>query len=233
MSMRPPHPEGHRSAGTGWLRAAVLGANDGLISTSSIIVGVASAGLGPHEVVLSGLAGMVAGALSMAAGEYVSVSSQADVEAADLARETRELKEDPDGEFEELAAIYVERGLSAKLAHEVATEFTAKDALTAHLRDELGITDMSRAQPLQAAVASALAFFVGAALPMLVAVFVPVPVIPIGAIASSLVMLAALGGVAAHLGRALILRGAIRVVFWGAVAMGATALIGRLFGATV
>src|SRR6476469_2860708 len=147
--MKPAHIEGHRSATTSWLRAAVLGANDGLISTSSIVVGVASAGMAAHEILLSGVAGMVAGALSMAAGEYVSVSSQADVESADLARETRELKEDPEGEFEELAAIYVSRGLSVKLAHDVATEFTEKDALTAHLRDELGITEHSRAMPLQ------------------------------------------------------------------------------------
>lgn len=231
--MRPIHQEGHRSANTGWLRAAVLGANDGLISTSSLVVGVASAGMASHEVLLSGLAGMVAGALSMAAGEYVSVSSQADVESADLARETRELKESPEEEFEELAAIYVGRGLSPATAHQVATEFHAKDALTAHLRDELGITDHSRARPLQAAVASALAFCVGAALPVLVAVFASVPTIPWLVTATSLVMLAALGAVAAQLGRAPILRGAIRVVFWGAVAMGVTALIGKLSGARV
>jgi VIT1/CCC1 family predicted Fe2+/Mn2+ transporter len=231
--MKPRHPEGHRSATTGWLRAAVLGANDGLISTSSIVVGVAAAGMAAHDVLLSALAGMVAGALSMAAGEYVSVSSQADVEAADLARETRELQEDPDGEFEELAAIYVGRGLSPALAKQVATEFTAKDALTTHLRDELGITDLSRARPLQAAVASALAFCVGAAPPVLVAIFAAVPVIPTIVTASSLVMLAVLGGVAAHQGRAPIVRGAIRVIFWGAVAMGVTALIGKVFGARV
>ena len=231
--MRPAHnahAEGHRSANTGWLRAAVLGANDGLISVSSIVVGVSSAGMAPHEVLLSGLAGMVAGALSMAAGEYVSVSSQADVETADLARETRELKEDPEGEFEELAAIYVARGLSAKLAHDVATEFTAKDALAAHLRDELGITEHSRARPFQAATASALAFFVGAAMPMAVAAFAAVQSLPVLVTASSLIVLAALGGMAARLGGAPILRGAIRVVFWGAVAMGVTALIGRLSG---
>ena len=176
---------------------------------------------------------MVAGALSMAAGEYVSVSSQADVESADLARETRELKESPDEEFEELAAIYVGRGLSPALAHQVATEFHAKDALTAHLRDELGITEHSRARPLQAAIASALAFFVGAAMPVLVAAFAAVATIPILVTVSSLIVLAALGGVAAHLGRAPMLRGAIRVVFWGAVAMGVTALIGKLSGARV
>ena len=231
--MKPAHQEGHRSATTGWLRAAVLGANDGLISTSSLVVGVASAGMASNEVVLSAVAGMFAGALSMAAGEYVSVSSQADVETADLARETRELREDPHGEFDELAAIYAARGLSAKLAHEVATEFTAKDALTAHLRDELGITHLSRARPLQAAIASALAFFVGAAMPVFVAAVAPVTVIPVLVTASSLAVLAALGGVAAHLGRAPILRGAIRVIFWGAVAMGVTALIGKLFGAKV
>lgn len=231
--MRPVHKEGHRSANTGWLRAAVLGANDGLISTSSLVVGVASAGMASSEVIISALAGMVAGALSMAAGEYVSVSSQADVEGADLARETRELKEDPDGEFEELAAIYVERGLSPALARQVATEFTEKDALTTHLRDELGITDLSRARPLQAAVASALAFCVGAALPVLVAALAPVPMVPPVVTGASLVMLGALGAIAASLGRAPMVRGAVRVVFWGAVAMGVTALIGKLFGAHV
>lgn len=231
--MRPAHKEGHRSATTGWLRAAVLGANDGLISTSSIVVGVASAGMASNEIVISALAGMVAGALSMAAGEYVSVSSQADVEGADLARETRELKENPDGEFAELTAIYVGRGLSRKLAEQVATEFTEKDALMAHLRDELGITDVSRARPLQAAIASALAFVVGAAMPMAVAALGSVEIIPSLVTAASLVALAALGGVAAHLGRAPILRGAIRVVFWGAVAMGVTALIGKLFNTQV
>lgn len=231
--MKPAHIEGHRSANTGWLRAAVLGANDGLISTSSLVVGVASAGMASHEVLLSGLAGMVAGALSMAAGEYVSVSSQADVEAADLARETRELKEAPEEEFEELTAIYVSRGLSPTLARQVATEFHAKDALTAHLRDELGMTEHSKARPLQAAIASALAFFVGAAMPVLVVALASVAVIPLLVTATSLVVLAALGGVAAHLGRAPILKGAVRVVFWGAVAMGVTALIGKLSGAQV
>lgn len=231
--MRPVHLEGHRSATTGWLRAAVLGANDGLISTSSLVVGVAAAGMASSEVLLSALAGMVAGSLSMAAGEYVSVSSQADVESADLARETRELKEDPEGEFEELAGIYVARGLSPELANKVAKEFTEKDALTTHLRDELGITDISRARPLQAASASAMAFCVGAALPVLVAALAPVPLVPPLVTGASLVMLAALGAIAAHLGRAPILRGAVRVVFWGAVAMGVTALIGKLFGARV
>ena len=231
--MRQTHTEGHRSATTSWLRAAVLGANDGLISTSSIVVGVAAAGMASNEVLISALAGMVAGALSMAAGEYVSVSSQADVESADLARETRELKEDPDGEFEELAAIYVQRGLSPALARQVATEFTAKDALTAHLRDELGISEISRARPLQAAIASALAFVVGAAMPMLVAALAPVEIMSMLVTGTSLVVLAALGGVAAHLGRAPIVRGALRVIFWGAVAMGVTALIGNLFDTQV
>ncbi|TAK18000.1 MAG: VIT family protein [Acidobacteria bacterium] len=231
--MRPVHLEGHRSSSTSWLRAAVLGANDGLISTSSLVVGVASAGMDASGVIVSALAGMVAGALSMAAGEYVSVSSQADVEGADLARETRELKEDPDGEFEELAAIYVGRGLSPALAHQVATEFTAKDALTTHLRDELGITDLSRARPLQAAIASALAFCVGAALPVIVAAAAPLTVIPTVVTGASLVMLAGLGGVAARLGRAPMGKGALRVVFWGAVAMGVTALIGKVFGTTI
>ena len=231
--MRPIHLEGHRSSSTSWLRAAVLGANDGLISTSSLVVGVASAGMDASGVIVSSLACMVAGALSMAAGEYVSVSSQADVEGADLARETRELKEDPVGEFEELAAIYVGRGLSPALAHQVATEFTAKDALTTHLRDELGITDLSRARPLQAAIASALAFCVGAALPVIIAAAAPLSIIPTVVTVASLVILAALGATAAQLGRAPMGKGALRVVFWGAVAMGVTALIGKLFGTTV
>ena len=231
--MRITHIEGHTSANTSWLRAAVLGANDGLISTSSIVVGVAAAGMAANEVLLSAVAGMVAGALSMAAGEYVSVSSQADVETADIARETRELKEDADGEFEELTGIYVARGLSPTLARQVATEFTQKDALTAHLRDELGITEHSRARPFQAALASALAFFVGAAMPVMAAAFATVPMIPVLVTASSLIVLAALGAMAAKLGRAPMLRGAIRVVFWGAVAMGVTALIGKLSGARV
>jgi VIT1/CCC1 family predicted Fe2+/Mn2+ transporter len=229
----PDHKEGHRSVNTGWLRAAVLGANDGLISTSSIVVGVATAGMASNEVLLSAVAGMFAGALSMAAGEYVSVSSQADVETADIARETRELKDEPEIEFDELMGIYVARGLSRETARQVATEFTEKDALAAHLRDELGITDTTRARPLQAAVASALAFFVGAAMPVLVAAFADVAVIPPVVTASSLVVLAALGAMAAHLGRAPRLRGAMRVVFWGAVAMGVTALIGKLFGTQV
>lgn len=233
MEKRTLHYEGHRSANTGWLRAAVLGANDGLISTSSIVVGVASAGMASNEIIIAGLAGMVAGALSMAAGEYVSVSSQADVETADLARETRELKEEPEAEFDELMGIYVARGLSPETARQVATEFTEKDALTAHLRDELGITEISRARPLQAAIASALAFVVGAAMPMLVAALAPIETISPLVTWTSLVVLAALGGIAARLGRAPMLRGAIRVVFWGAVAMGVTALIGKLFGTQV
>jgi VIT1/CCC1 family predicted Fe2+/Mn2+ transporter len=225
--------EGHRSTNLSWLRAAVLGANDGLISTSSLIVGVASAGMASSDVLLSGLAGMVAGALSMAAGEYVSVSSQADAEHADYRREQRELAEDPAGELDELANIYVARGLQPALARQVATAMTEKDALTAHLRDELGITEMSRARPLQAAVASALAFGIGATPPVLLAAFVAVPRLPTAVTGASLLMLAGLGGAAAHLGGATVAKGAARVVFWGAVAMAATALVGRLFGADV
>jgi VIT1/CCC1 family predicted Fe2+/Mn2+ transporter len=228
------HVERHRTEHVGWLRAGVLGANDGLISTSSLVVGVVSApGVARGDVLLAALAGLVAGALSMAAGEYVSVSSQADTEAADLARERRELQDDPAREHEELAGIYRGRGLSATLAAQVASELMAHDALGAHVRDELGLSERSRARPLQAAVTSALAFALGAALP--VAVTAAVPVASLGAVVggSTLVLLAALGALAAKLGAAPIGRAAARVTFWGATAMSATALVGRLFGTVV
>jgi VIT1/CCC1 family predicted Fe2+/Mn2+ transporter len=217
------HHESHRHDRIGWLRAAVLGANDGLISTSAIIVGVASAAATRHDVLLAGLAGMVAGALSMAAGEYVSVSSQADTEAADLARERRELAEDPEGEHAELRAIWMERGLDKDLADQVATALEKHDALGAHARDELGITEITRANPLQAALASAVAL----------ALLAPLGVVTWAVTGATLALLAALGALAGHLGGASLTVGAARVTFWGAVAMGVTALVGRLFGASV
>ena len=228
------HVERHRTAHVGWLRAAVLGANDGLISTSSLVVGVAAAaGVDHASVLLTAAAGLVAGALSMAAGEYVSVSSQADTEGADYARERRELAESPVAEHAELAAIYRGRGLSAGLAEQVATELTAHDALAAHARDELGMTEISKARPLEAALTSAAAFALGAALPVVVTALVPVARISVVVALSTLVLLAALGAFAAQLGGAPMARGAARVTFWGAVAMAVTALVGRLFGAVV
>ncbi len=225
------HLERHRTAHIGWLRAAVLGANDGLISTSSLVVGVASAQSARGPVLLTALAGLVAGALSMAAGEYVSVSSQADTEQADLARERGELATQPEAEHAELAAIYVERGLTPELAGDVATQLMAHDAIGAHARDELGMSEMTLARPLQAALASAASFAAGAALPLLVVLLLPIGRVVPATIVASLVLLAGLGTLAARLGGAPALRGALRVTFWGAVAMGVTALVGRLFGA--
>ncbi len=225
------HRERHRTGRIGWLRAAVLGANDGLISTGSLVVGVAAAEAGRDAVFVAALAGLVAGALSMAAGEYVSVSSQADTERADLNRERGELETDAAAERAELAGIYVARGLTRELAGQVADQLMAHDALGAHARDELGISEITRARPLQAALSSAAAFAVGAAPPLLLAGLAPLPVLTLTVIASSLVLLSALGAVAARLGGAPVLSGAARVTFWGAVAMGATALVGRMFGA--
>jgi len=227
------HIERHRTAHIGWLRAAVLGANDGLISTSSLVVGVASAQAERGPVLLSALAGLVAGALSMAAGEYVSVSSQADTEQADLARERGELATQLEAEHTELATIYQGRGLTPTLAAEVATQLMAHDALGAHARDELGLSELTLARPLQAAWASAASFAAGAALPLLVVLLLPLTAVVPATIGASLVMLAALGALAARLGGARPARGALRVTFWGAVAMGVTALIGRLFGTVV
>lgn len=227
------HGEFHRTEHIGWLRAAVLGANDGLISTSSLVVGVAAAGSSSNAVLVSAFAGLVAGALSMAAGEYVSVSSQGDTEEADLARETRELEEQPEAELEELAKIYVSRGLEPALAEQVATQLMAHDALGAHLRDELGMYESTRAKPLQAALASAAAFAVGAAPPVLLAAVLAPKSLSVAVIASSIVLLLVLGGTAARLGRAPLLKGALRVAFWGAVAMAATYGIGHLFGTVV
>jgi VIT1/CCC1 family predicted Fe2+/Mn2+ transporter len=224
------HREFHHTKTIGWLRATVLGANDGLISTSSLVVGVAAAQSARDPVLLAALAGLVAGALSMAAGEYVSVSSQADTENADLARERHELATSPDLERAELAGIYVGRGLTPELAGQVADQLMDHDALAAHARDELGISEMTRARPIQAALASAAAFAVGAAPPLLLVLFLPVAVLTPAVMASSLVLLSVLGGTAARLGGAPVVTGAARVAFWGAVAMGCTALIGRLFG---
>jgi VIT1/CCC1 family predicted Fe2+/Mn2+ transporter len=227
------HSERHNIGRIGWLRAAVLGANDGIVSTSSLIVGVAAAAAGKPEVLLAGFAGLAAGALSMAAGEYVSVSSQADTEAADLARERRELAEQPDFELDELTEVYRGRGLSAELAREVAQQLTAHDALAAHARDELAISELTSARPLQAAMASAATFTLGAALPMVTALLTPLPALPIGVTAASLAFLALLGALGARAGGAPVLKGIARVVFWGALAMAVTAGVGRLFGTAV
>lgn len=227
------HVERHRTARIGWLRAGVLGANDGLISTASLVVGVASSGVERPAVLIAGVAGLVAGAMSMAAGEYVSVSSQADTEQADLARERAELAADPIAEHAELTKIYVGRGLTPELADQVATQLAENGALEAHARDELGLSAVTAARPLQAAGASAATFTAGALLPVVVAILAPTSSVAILVTGSALVLLAVLGAVAARVGGAAVVRGAIRVAFWGAIAMGASALVGRLFGTTV
>ncbi len=225
--------ERHFGGRIGWLRAAVLGANDGILSTASLVVGVAAAQAARADVLVAGVAGLVAGAMSMAAGEYVSVSSQADTERADLARERDELRTQPAAEREELASIYVARGLDEDLARRVADQLTARDALAAHARDELGMSDMHRARPIQAALASAATFAVGAAAPLALVLLAPRPVlIPIVA-AGSLLFLALLGILAARAGGARVRVAALRVTFWGAVAMAVTAAIGRLVGGIV
>jgi VIT1/CCC1 family predicted Fe2+/Mn2+ transporter len=224
------HPERHYGERIGWLRAAVLGANDGIVSTASLVVGVAAAHATRSSVLIAGMAGLVAGAMSMAAGEYVSVSSQADTEKADLARERRELEEDEEFEHKELATIYVNRGLEPALAKQVAYQLMAHDALSAHARDELGLTEMHSARPIQAALASASTFTVGAALPLALAWFGPKALMVPTVAGGSLLFLATLGGLAAHVGGANMAVGAGRVTFWGALAMAATALIGKLFG---
>jgi VIT1/CCC1 family predicted Fe2+/Mn2+ transporter len=228
--MRPRHVEYHRTERIGWLRAAVLGANDGIVSTASLVLGVATADTSRSAVLIAGVAGLVAGAMSMAAGEYVSVRSQADTEEADLERERGELATSGRAEHQELAAIYVERGLTPALAHQVAEQLMAHDALAAHARDELGISAALRARPVQAAMTSALTFAVGAALPLGVAVLVPVTRLVPAVAGTSLVCLGALGGLAARAGGARTFVGAMRVVFWGALAMGLTAAVGALFG---
>jgi VIT1/CCC1 family predicted Fe2+/Mn2+ transporter len=228
--MRKLQPERHHTGRIGWLRAAVLGANDGIVSTASLVLGVASAEGSRSAVLVAGIAGLVAGAMSMAAGEYVSVHSQADTEGADLARERGELAASPIAEHEELAGIYVQRGVSPALAAEVARQLMAHDALGAHARDELGISTVLRARPVQAALTSALTFAVGAAVPLIVAVLSPAGrLVPLVAL-TSLVCLAALGALAAQTGGARPWVGALRVVFWGALAMGVTAAVGALFG---
>jgi VIT1/CCC1 family predicted Fe2+/Mn2+ transporter len=225
------HAERHRADRIGWLRASVLGANDGIVSTASLIVGVAAASASHASILLTGVAALVAGAMSMAAGEYVSVHSQADTEEADLAREKDELAEDPAAERRELAAIYVGRGLESGLAQQVAEQLMAHDALGAHARDELGLTDLSSAQPAQAALSSAASFAVGAAFPLAVAALAPAAVLIPLVSAASLGFLALLGAVAARAGGASVLVGAWRVTFWGALAMAITAGVGLLFGA--
>lgn len=227
------HREYHRTDRIGWLRAAVLGANDGIVSTASLIIGVAAAEGERSAVLIAGLAGLVAGAMSMAAGEYVSVHSQADTEKADIDKEAKELAADPQGELMELAGIYVHRGLEPRLAREVAEKMTEHDALTAHARDELGISEVMKARPVQAAVYSAVSFAAGAALPILLLAAVPLNFAIAVVGAGSLVCLAILGGVAARVGGASPVTGAVRVLFWGALAMAATALVGKLFGTTV
>jgi VIT1/CCC1 family predicted Fe2+/Mn2+ transporter len=226
----PRHLERHRTERIGWLRAAVLGANDGIVSTASLVLGVASAEGNRSAVLIAGVAGLVAGAMSMAAGEYVSVHSQADTEHADLERERGELAAGGPAEHEELAAIYVQRGLTPALAHQVAEQLMAHDALGAHARDELGISAALQARPVQAALTSALTFAVGAALPLVIVLLVPERRLVPAVAGASLVCLGALGGLAARAGGARALVGAARVVFWGALAMAITAGIGALFG---
>jgi VIT1/CCC1 family predicted Fe2+/Mn2+ transporter len=228
-----PPREQHKAQNTGWLRAAVLGANDGLISTAGLVMGVAAASSDSDTILLSGVAGLVAGAISMAAGEYVSVSSQADAEKADLAMERAALDAAPDEELEELKAIYIGRGLTADLAQQVAEQLSAGDVLLAHARDELGMFDHTRARPVQAAFASAGAFIAGAAVPAGMVTIVPVASIRLAVAASTLVLLFGLGMFAARLGGARAIMGGLRVAFWGATAMTVTSLVGRLFGSVV
>ena len=224
------HSERHRTHRTGWLRAAVLGANDGIVSTASLVLGVAAAGADTRAILVAGVAALVAGAMSMAAGEYVSVSSQADSERADMAREGKELAANPVQEHEELASIYVKRGLDRPLASQVATQLMSHDALGAHGRDELGISDSLAAKPVQAAFASAASFAVGAALPVVVVLVVPTAALMWSLVASSLIFLVLLGLLAARAGGAPLLPSVLRVSFWGSLAMGVTAAVGALFG---
>jgi VIT1/CCC1 family predicted Fe2+/Mn2+ transporter len=230
MIRRSRHIERHQVGRQGWLRAAVLGANDGIVSTASLIVGVAAASASTQAVLLAGVAALVAGAMSMAAGEYVSVSAQSDSEAADLARERRELAEETESEQDELTRIYIGRGLEAELARKVALELMAHDALGAHARDELGITDVTTAKPLQAALASAASFATGAALPLLVVTLSPLSLLIPATVAASLVCLVILGVVSARTGGARPMRAALRVLTWGGLAMAITAAVGRWFG---
>ena len=230
MSRLHLHPENHLVARIGWLRAAVLGANDGIVSTASLIVGVAAASAATSEVLVAGVAGLVAGAMSMAAGEYVSVSSQSDTEQADLARERVELASQPEFELEELTRIYVDRGVETDLARQVADQLMAKDALSAHARDELGISEVTAARPIQAALTSAATFAVGAALPLAMVVLLPGRLLVTGVSIASLIFLALLGAIGARAGGADVVRATVRVTFWGALAMALTAGIGSIFG---
>ncbi len=233
MSRLHLHPESHLVERIGWLRAAVLGANDGIVSTASLIVGVAAASAATSEVLVAGVAGLVAGAMSMAAGEYVSVSSQSDTEQADLARERAELASQPEFEREELTRIYMDRGVDADLARQVADQLMAKDALTAHARDELGISEVTAARPIQAALTSAATFAVGAAMPLAMVLLMPRSLLVVGVSVASLIFLALLGGVGARAGGANVVRATVRVTFWGALAMALTAGIGSIFGTVV
>jgi VIT1/CCC1 family predicted Fe2+/Mn2+ transporter len=233
MSRLRVHPERHLVTRIGWLRAAVLGANDGIVSTASLIVGVAAAAATPNAVLIAGVAGLVAGAMSMAAGEYVSVSSQSDTEHADLARERKELRDNPASELNELAEIYVKRGVDKALARQVAKQLMAKNALKAHARDELGISEITTARPVQAALTSAASFSVGAAMPLLMVIVSPATVLVPIVSAASLGFLAVLGAIGARAGGANVLRATARVTFWGALAMALTAGIGKLFGTVV
>ena len=227
------HYERHLIERVGWMRAAVLGANDGIVSTASLIAGVALAAQGRSEILVAGIAGLVAGAMSMAAGEFVSVSSQADTERADLARESAELVSQPAFELEELAAVYVARGVAPDLARQVARQLMDKDALGAHARDELGISEFSTARPVQAAFTSALTFAAGAIIPVVLAAMAPLAILPWLVSAVSVVLLAALGAIGARGGGAPVGKAVLRVTFWGALAMGVTAGVGALFGAAV
>ncbi len=233
MSRLHQHPESHLVARIGWLRAAVLGANDGIVSTASLIVGVAAASAATSEVLIAGVAGLVAGAMSMAAGEYVSVSSQSDTESADLARERAELAGQPQFEREELTRLYTERGVQPDLARQVADQLMAKDALGAHARDELGISEVTAARPIQAALTSAATFAVGAAMPLAMVLLMPRALLVAGVSIASLVFLALLGGIGARAGGANVARATLRVTFWGALAMALTAGIGAIFGTVV
>lgn len=227
------HRESHLVSRIGWLRAAVLGANDGIVSTASLVLGVAAASSDKGAALVAGMAALAAGAMSMAAGEYVSVSSQSDTERADIARETRELAEEPEAELEELTGIYVSRGLDETLARQVAVQLTARDALGAHARDELGISEITSARPVQAALTSAATFAAGAAAPMLVLALSPMTLAAPAVAASSLLFLAALGAIGARAGGADVMKATVRVTFWGALAMAVTAGVGKIFGAVV
>jgi VIT1/CCC1 family predicted Fe2+/Mn2+ transporter len=227
------HPERHLVTRIGWLRAAVLGANDGIVSTASLIVGVAAASPARSDVLIAGVAGLVAGAMSMAAGEYVSVSSQSDTEQADLARERAELKSQPKAELQELSQIYVKRGVHPDVALKVAEQLMARDALGAHARDELGISEITTAQPVQAALTSAATFAIGAAMPLLMVIVSPLNLMIPMVSAASLAFLALLGAIGARAGGANVLRATVRVTFWGALALALTAGIGKLFGTVV